>query len=449
MKKIKYVVLFCLSFLIFQIGVSASIGTCYYEKTVRIGNSKSIIGTVDYGDYLKLKVVMDSASDVKLYYMSNGEYRLANGSGNMFDEIDTFSNKDGVFANRLSGVLMKPDMSDFYQLFQNNGKKCPSVIVNNDSFSMYFSDEDICDNATTFCSKASKEELESSVQNQQVKETSSCIQSLTTNRLDQLRGVEFKFIMYSDNSKKFCARFKNNNSFNCTKVDPKNGASVLINDTKEIKTFVLPAEEISNFFIQKNISQVNNNAFSCPVNFTVYEPHGIQIAQYVLTTDMKKAEGFYQGQTSEGSLAENGEPDDVPNGVQNSTSSGSEEEVKHPSNEVHETQVSDITLGKVCINDNLKTPLKYVGWLLSAVKLIVPIIIIALGVMDFMKAVASQKQEELSKAIKTILLRVIAGIIIFLVPAIIHFLFTLVDDWAPFDSAYSECTKCLVNPKNC
>ncbi|MCI8575799.1 MAG: hypothetical protein HFI09_04950 [Bacilli bacterium] len=112
-------------------------------------------------------------------------------------------------------------------------------------------------------------------------------------------------------------------------------------------------------------------------------------------------------------------------------------------------KVSDITLGMVCKSENLKTPLKYIGWLLSAAKIIIPIVIIALGVMDFMKAVASQKQDELSKAIKTVLVRVIAGIIIFLVPAIINFLFTLVDDWAPFDSAYSECTKCLVNPKNC
>lgn len=449
MKRVKYFIFFCFSFLIFQIGVSASIGTCYYEKTVRIGNSKSIFGGVDYGDFLKLKVVMDSANDIKLYYMSNGEYRLANNSGNMFDEIDTFSNKDGSFQNRLSGTLMKPDMSDFYKLFQHNGNKCPSVIVNNDSFSMYFSDEDICDNAVTFCSNASKEELETTVKNEQVKETSSCIQSLTTNRLDQLTGVEFKFIMYSDASKKFCARFRNNNSFNCTKVDPNNGATVLINNGKEIKTFILPAEEISNFFIQKNISQINNNAFSCPVNFTVYEPHGIQIAQYVLTTDMKKAEGFYQGQTSEGSLAENGEPDDVPNGVQNGATGGNEGEQQHPSDVVYETKVSDITLGKVCKSDNLKVPLKYIGWLLSAVKLIIPIIIIALGVMDFMKAVASQKQEELSKAIKTVLLRVIAGIIIFLVPAIINFLFTLVDDWTKYETAYSECTKCLSNPGKC
>jgi hypothetical protein len=112
-------------------------------------------------------------------------------------------------------------------------------------------------------------------------------------------------------------------------------------------------------------------------------------------------------------------------------------------------KVEDITLGKVCASENLKTPLKYIGWLLSAVKIIIPIVIIALGVMDFMKAVASQKQDVLSSSIKTVLVRVIAGIIIFLVPAIINFLFTLVDDWAPFDSHYSECTKCLVNPKNC
>lgn len=438
MKSFKYIMLFIFSFFLFQLGVSAGVGTCYYEKTVRIGNSPSIVGGTDYGDFLKLKVVMDSSSDVKLYYMAGGEYRLADKS-NLFDEIDTFSNENGYYQNRLSGVMMKPDMSNFYKLFQANGNKCPSIIVNNESFSMYFSDEEVCDNATTFCSKASKEELENNVSQEQVKETSSCIQSLTTNRLDQLKGVEFKFITYSDGSKKFCARFRNNNSFNCTKVTA-DGATVLINDGKEIKTFVLPSDEVSNFF---------PNASSCPPNFTVYEPFGIQLAQYVLTTDIKKAEDFYQGQTSSGSLEENGEPDDIPNGVQNGALEDGSGNNKHPSDEIYETEISDITLGLVCKSDNLKVPLKYIGWTLSIVKIIIPIIIITLGVLDFMKAVASQKAEELSKAVKTVLLRVIAGIVVFLVPAIINFLFTLVDDWTKYDTAYSECTKCLANPRNC
>lgn len=120
-----------------------------------------------------------------------------------------------------------------------------------------------------------------------------------------------------------------------------------------------------------------------------------------------------------------------------------------PDTEVNEVEISDITMGRVCKSSNLKTPLKYIGWLLSAAKIIVPIVIIALGVMDFLKAVASQKQDELSKAIKTVFVRVIAGIIIFLVPAIINFLVTLVDEWSSYKTAYSECTECLVNPKNC
>ncbi len=114
-----------------------------------------------------------------------------------------------------------------------------------------------------------------------------------------------------------------------------------------------------------------------------------------------------------------------------------------------EPTIQNITTGKVCQDPNLKVVLKYIGWLLSAVKLIIPIVLIVLGVLDFMKAVTSQKPEELTKAMKTLLMRGIAGVVIFFVPVLVHFVFTLVDDWSPYKSAYSECTECLSNPRKC
>lgn len=133
----------------------------------------------------------------------------------------------------------------------------------------------------------------------------------------------------------------------------------------------------------------------------------------------------------------------------NNNNNNSKPNVKPSPGNDNDIIVNDTNLGMVCKSSNLKTPLKYIGWILTALKIIIPIVIISLGVMDLMKAVASQKQDELSKALKTILVRLIAGVIIFLVPTIINFLFTLVDDWNDYESYYSECTKCLVNPKDC
>lgn len=114
-----------------------------------------------------------------------------------------------------------------------------------------------------------------------------------------------------------------------------------------------------------------------------------------------------------------------------------------------EPSINNITMGQVCRNTNLKVVLKYIGWLLSAARLIIPIILIVLGVLDFIKAVTSQKPEELTKAMKTLLMRGIAGVVIFFVPVLVHFVFTLVDDWSQYKTAYSECTVCLTNPSKC
>ncbi len=121
----------------------------------------------------------------------------------------------------------------------------------------------------------------------------------------------------------------------------------------------------------------------------------------------------------------------------------------HEPVEENEFTWSSISTGQICRSNNLKVPLKYIGWVLSILKILIPILIIAFGVMDFLKAIASQKPDELSKAIKTVIVRVLSGVIIFLVPTIINFVFVLIDDWSQYSTAYSDCTKCLFDPKNC
>lgn len=61
------------------------------------------------------------------------------------------------------------------------------------------------------------------------------------------------------------------------------------------------------------------------------------------------------------------------------------------------------------LNDVLKYP-----------KYIVPIIIILLGTIDMFKAVTAGKEDEMSKALKTLIKRIIIGILIFLVPVFLN-----------------------------
>lgn len=126
-----------------------------------------------------------------------------------------------------------------------------------------------------------------------------------------------------------------------------------------------------------------------------------------------------------------------------------EEEKPKQEEESKPIPVTDTDVSKLCESDNLKKPLKYVGWILTAAKVIIPILIIVFGALDFFKVMVSNKSDEIPKAVKSLVMRVIAGIVIFFIPAIIHFLFALLDDWNDYKSDYSECTKCLYDPKSC
>ncbi|MCI8575802.1 MAG: hypothetical protein HFI09_04965 [Bacilli bacterium] len=105
--------------------------------------------------------------------------------------------------------------------------------------------------------------------------------------------------------------------------------------------------------------------------------------------------------------------------------------------------------GAYCSNPNFIKPFKLLGRIFSVVKIIIPIIIIAFGVVDFFKAIVASKDDEIKKASKSLMMRLIAGVCIFFLPAIIHFVFRLVDDWNDYESDYSKCSLCITDPGSC
>ena len=102
-----------------------------------------------------------------------------------------------------------------------------------------------------------------------------------------------------------------------------------------------------------------------------------------------------------------------------------------------------------CSKPNFLKPFKLLGRIFSVVKIILPIIILAFGVVDFFKAVIASKDDEIKKATKSLIMRLIAGVCIFFLPAIIHFVFRLVDDWNDYDSDYSKFIICITSKNQC
>ena len=101
--------------------------------------------------------------------------------------------------------------------------------------------------------------------------------------------------------------------------------------------------------------------------------------------------------------------------------------------------------------NGVKDIIQMVGWILLIFKILIPIIIILLGVFDLGKAVTASKDDEIKKSAKSLGMRVVAGIIIFLIPSIIIWIFGLAAGFSEAQESlgWPVCEKCLLHPLSC
>ena len=92
--------------------------------------------------------------------------------------------------------------------------------------------------------------------------------------------------------------------------------------------------------------------------------------------------------------------------------------------------------------------LQFVGWILTVFKIAIPLIILALGMFDFGKAVIAAKDDEIKKSAKSLLMRAIAGVIIFFVPTIVLWVFSGIKGYseAAEQGDFNICKTCLLTP---
>ena len=105
-------------------------------------------------------------------------------------------------------------------------------------------------------------------------------------------------------------------------------------------------------------------------------------------------------------------------------------------------------IANFCNEEKAQNALRFVGYLLLVVKILVPILLIVFGVVDYFKAVVSSDADAIGKSTKSFIMRVIAGVVIFLIPTIINFVFGLM----PSNSSVSnidKCRACVLSPNKC
>jgi len=78
---------------------------------------------------------------------------------------------------------------------------------------------------------------------------------------------------------------------------------------------------------------------------------------------------------------------------------------------------------------NIEVPkilINVLSTIINLIKIVVPIILIILGMLDMGKAVASQKEDEIKKGQKTLISRCIAAAIVFFVVAIVQLVISII-----------------------
>lgn len=117
------------------------------------------------------------------------------------------------------------------------------------------------------------------------------------------------------------------------------------------------------------------------------------------------------------------------------------------------TTTADTTTNSETTNycTGLRSTFVFIGHLIRLAKILIPIIVIIFGMLDFFKAVTGSKDDEIKKAAKSLLFRALAGVCIFFLPAIIDFVFGLVDGWSnsEYESGYQDCFKCVWDVGSC
>ena len=116
---------------------------------------------------------------------------------------------------------------------------------------------------------------------------------------------------------------------------------------------------------------------------------------------------------------------------------------------VSQQLASEEILGNICSEGNIVKTLKFVGYILMAVKIIIPLILIIYGSIDFGKALITNNDDSVKKATNSFITRVIAAVIIFFIPTIVNFIFHGILNVNSNGGIYENCRVCIFDVKNC
>lgn len=100
-----------------------------------------------------------------------------------------------------------------------------------------------------------------------------------------------------------------------------------------------------------------------------------------------------------------------------------------------------------CEYSGVLRSLKIVGIIILIAKILIPIILIITAMISFFKTVISGKSDDLKGSLMIVVKKIIAGLIIFILPGLIDYVFDVTVGYD--DSGFTACTTCLLDIDNC
>ncbi len=90
------------------------------------------------------------------------------------------------------------------------------------------------------------------------------------------------------------------------------------------------------------------------------------------------------------------------------------------------------------------------GYVVVIFKIVIPLLLIILGMVDLGKAVISSDDKAISKAVGQLVRRFIAAIVVFFIPTIVSALFNALAIMNDSEQAdYNVCVQCVTNVGSC
>ncbi len=88
---------------------------------------------------------------------------------------------------------------------------------------------------------------------------------------------------------------------------------------------------------------------------------------------------------------------------------------------------------------------RIIGYVIYAIKVLVPIIIIIMASVDFGKAMISGDDKDLKSSTTNIIKKIIIGVVVFFIPTLLMFVINLIDSTNEVQSDFNKCTVCVLD----